>query len=122
MHITPEGKKYLCKRIFFLLLQLSGVRLIFSLPNESLGKVVTFSELVDRNYFFNTQPEVQIPLVEDEVNCKFSESMKILQQHGITMLPADDSNILSSILESGRSVSLTGKFNYLVVSFLREVS
>lgn len=39
----------------------------------------------------------------------FSESMKILQQHGITMLPADDNNILSSVMESGHSVVLTGK-------------
>lgn len=38
----------------------------------------------------------------------FSESMKILQQHGITMLPTDDNSILSSVMETGHSVVLTG--------------
>lgn len=57
-------------------------------------------------------------LIELENNAKdiveaanFRESIKLLQQHGITMLPTtDDTNILSSILETGHSVVLTGKW------------
>ncbi|CAH0553271.1 unnamed protein product [Brassicogethes aeneus] len=37
----------------------------------------------------------------------FSASMKILQDHGITMLPHDDNTILSTVMESGHSVVLT---------------
>ncbi|KAJ8965623.1 hypothetical protein NQ314_004015 [Rhamnusium bicolor] len=40
----------------------------------------------------------------------FSDSLKILQQHGITMLQNDeneDSNILNTVMESGHSVVLT---------------
>lgn len=52
-------------------------------------------------------------LVECSQNShSFSESMKILQQHGITMLPTDDNNILSSVMESGHSVVLTGMLMY----------
>ncbi|KAL3270402.1 hypothetical protein HHI36_024361 [Cryptolaemus montrouzieri] len=37
-----------------------------------------------------------------------SDSIKILQEHGITMLPNDDdNNILSTVMESGHSVVLT---------------
>lgn len=36
-----------------------------------------------------------------------SESFKLLQEHGITMLPNDENNILSSVMESGHSVVLT---------------
>lgn len=35
-------------------------------------------------------------------------SLKLLQEHGITMLPNDDNNILSTVMESGHSVVLTG--------------
>ena len=38
----------------------------------------------------------------------FSESLKYLQEHGITMLPADEDTILSSAMETGHSVVLTG--------------
>ncbi|XP_049821532.1 GA-binding protein subunit beta-1 [Aethina tumida] len=34
-------------------------------------------------------------------------SLKLLQEHGITMLPNDDNNILSTVMESGHSVVLT---------------
>ncbi|KAB0802407.1 hypothetical protein PPYR_04593 [Photinus pyralis] len=54
--------------------------------------------------YTNEIPEKQTETTENT----FSESIKLLQQHGITMLPADDdSNILSSILETGHSVVLT---------------
>ncbi|XP_044262912.1 GA-binding protein subunit beta-1 [Tribolium madens] len=43
----------------------------------------------------------------DEQNQDFSESMKLLQEHGITMLPNDDSNILTTVMETGHSVVLT---------------
>lgn len=51
---------------------------------------------------------------EDEqqptIDHSISESIKYLQEHGITMLPADESNILSTVMESGHSVVLTGEF------------
>lgn len=53
--------------------------------------------------------------IDQNGQINFTESIKLLQKHGITMLPTDDSNILSSILETGHSVVLTGKFNYLVI-------
>lgn len=40
-------------------------------------------------------------------SCSYQDSMRILQEHGITMLPNDDNNILSSVMESGHSVVLT---------------
>ncbi|EEZ97725.1 GA-binding protein subunit beta-1 isoform X2 [Tribolium castaneum] len=43
----------------------------------------------------------------DEQNHDFSESIKLLQEHGITMLPNDDSNILTTVMETGHSVVLT---------------
>ncbi|KAF5276857.1 hypothetical protein FQA39_LY06408 [Lamprigera yunnana] len=49
----------------------------------------------------------EIPVEINSPN-KFCESIKLLREHGITMLPADDdNNILSSILETGHSVVLT---------------
>lgn len=52
-------------------------------------------------------PVEEIPEQINSQN-KFCESIKLLQEHGITMLPTDDdNNILSSILESGHSVVLT---------------
>lgn len=53
--------------------------------------------------------EEQTIIREPDTSNQLSESMKLLQEHGITMLPADDSNILTSILETGHSVVLTGK-------------
>lgn len=41
-------------------------------------------------------------------NDSFSESLKYLQEHGITMLPVDEDTILSSAMETGHSVVLTG--------------
>lgn len=43
----------------------------------------------------------------DPQQTSLSESLKLLQRHGITMLPAEDQNILSSAVESGHSVVLT---------------
>lgn len=40
----------------------------------------------------------------------FSESMRLLQKHGITMLPNDETSIFSSVMESGHSVVLTGEY------------
>ncbi|XP_018321808.1 GA-binding protein subunit beta-1 [Agrilus planipennis] len=37
----------------------------------------------------------------------FSETVKLLQQHGITMLPPDDSNIFTSVMDTGHQVVLT---------------
>lgn len=40
----------------------------------------------------------------------FSDSLKLLQEHGITLQNEnDDSNILNTVIESGHSVVLTGK-------------
>lgn len=40
----------------------------------------------------------------------FSDSLKLLQEHGITLQNEnDDSNILNTVMESGHSVVLTGK-------------
>lgn len=39
-----------------------------------------------------------------------TDSLKLLQEHGITMLQNDnDTNILNTVMESGHSVVLTGK-------------
>lgn len=43
----------------------------------------------------------------DSVESQYSASLKILQEHGITMLPNEENNILSSVMESGHSVVLT---------------
>lgn len=43
----------------------------------------------------------------DSQQSSLVESLKILQQHGITMLPSEEHNILSSAVESGHSVVLT---------------
>lgn len=40
----------------------------------------------------------------------FSDSLKLLQEHGITLQNEnDDSNILNTVMESGHSVVLTGR-------------
>lgn len=40
----------------------------------------------------------------------FSDSLKLLQQHGITLQNEnDDNSILNTVMESGHSVVLTGK-------------
>jgi hypothetical protein len=38
----------------------------------------------------------------------FAESIRLLQEHGITMLPNEDNNILTTVMETGHSVVLTG--------------
>lgn len=43
--------------------------------------------------------------IENETS--YTDSLKLLQQHGITMLPVDDCSILNSVMESGHSVVLT---------------
>lgn len=60
------------------------------------------------------QPDIGSEQTETETiqDDTFSESMKILQQHGITMLPTDDTSILSSVMENGHSVVLTGNVNF----------
>lgn len=47
----------------------------------------------------------------------FAESIKLLQEHGITMLPNDDNNILSTVMESGHSVVLTDAGKQLLNAF-----
>ena len=37
------------------------------------------------------------------------EAVKLLESHGISFLPVDNSTLLTSALESGQSISLTGK-------------
>lgn len=71
------------------------------------GQIQEISEqAVIHNYTEECADEIQEKPIETENT--FSESIKLLQQHGITMLPSeDDSNILSSILETGHSVVLT---------------
>ncbi|XP_065170782.1 GA-binding protein subunit beta-1 isoform X2 [Atheta coriaria] len=54
----------------------------------------------------SNQEQLEVQYVEENTN-SFTESMKLLQQHGITMIPDDDSNILSSVMETGHSVVLT---------------
>jgi hypothetical protein len=39
-----------------------------------------------------------------------SATLKLLQAHGITMLPADETTLVASAMESGQTVVLTGKF------------
>jgi hypothetical protein len=39
-----------------------------------------------------------------------SATLKLLQAHGITMLPADETTLVASAVESGQTVVLTGKF------------
>lgn len=50
----------------------------------------------------------------------FSDSLKLLQEHGITLQNEnDDSNILNTVMESGHSVVLTGrKRNYIKIGML----
>lgn len=47
----------------------------------------------------------------------FSDSLKLLQEHGITFQnenDSDDTNLLNTVMESGHSVVLTGNLcNYL---------
>jgi hypothetical protein len=38
-----------------------------------------------------------------------SATLQLLQAHGITMLPADDTTLVASAVESGQTVVLTGK-------------
>lgn len=67
------------------------------------------------NFSIKSDPLEVVTAEETEnQNNKFSESIKLLRQHGITMLPADDTNILSSILETGHSVVLTGNLDYVI--------
>ncbi|KAI4460174.1 ankyrin repeat protein [Holotrichia oblita] len=59
-----------------------------------------------------TEAETQEENLNEEddqqgTDTSISESIRYLQEHGITMLPADDSNILSTVMESGHSVVLT---------------
>lgn len=70
---------------------------------------------VKLSFIMSTDVRVLIELdnnAKDMVEAaNFRASIKLLQQHGITMLPTtDDTNILSSILETGHSVVLTGKW------------
>ncbi|XP_022919264.1 GA-binding protein subunit beta-1 [Onthophagus taurus] len=53
-------------------------------------------------------PEIKLPEEATPINQDpLTESMKYLQEHGITMLPNDDTNILSAVMETGHSVVLT---------------
>lgn len=86
--------------------------------NASLPLVSGESNCVFLDYF----PEQDQESIEQEneqlvknVNVdatNFTDSLKLLQEHGITMLQTDeneDGNILNSVMESGHSVVLTGK-------------
>lgn len=53
-------------------------------------------------------PQIKFQCDETVVDNSLSDSMKILQEHGITLLPNDDdNNILTTVMESGHSVVLT---------------
>ncbi|KRT85701.1 Ankyrin repeat-containing protein, partial [Oryctes borbonicus] len=59
-----------------------------------------------------TETEAQVKDLPEEddhqaTDPSMSESFKYFQEHGITMLPADDGNILSTVMENGHSVVLT---------------
>ena len=50
------------------------------------------------------------------------EALKLLESHGISFLPVDNSTLLTSALESGQSISLTGNcllFCSLILVVLR---
>lgn len=55
----------------------------------------------------NSCPDSSQYSCESQQSSSLVESLKILQQHGITMLPSEDHSILSSAVESGHSVVLT---------------
>lgn len=58
----------------------------------------------------NAVPESETETRQDNCNkqeTSLSESLKLLQQHGMTLLQSDDNNILSSVMENGHSVVLT---------------
>lgn len=112
-------------------LQINRTDIVDVLNNEHIEDNVVF------NFTENSEPSPQLPveavLLEDYDNSgqtteeneqintaeqdieeqdlnenSFSESaMKILQEHGITMLPNEDNNILTTVMESGHSVVLT---------------
>jgi len=52
----------------------------------------------------NSSSQVNSPINVNEA----SNSMQLLQAHGITMLPADKSTIVESAIQSGQTVVLTG--------------
>lgn len=77
--------------------------------------VIKFPKFDNRIYFLDIDSEMINTVDTSEQDDSFNESMKILQQHGITMLPTDDTSILSSVMESGHSVVLTGNWQKSII-------
>jgi hypothetical protein len=53
------------------------------------------------------EPDIEI---SEDARESSSATMNILQAHGITMLPTDESTLVASAMESGQTVVLTGKY------------
>ncbi|RZC31795.1 GA-binding protein subunit beta-1 [Asbolus verrucosus] len=61
----------------------------------------------ERLHINNTAGHSQMEDINESQDDSFAESIKLLQEHGITMLPNDDNNILTTVMETGHSVVLT---------------
>ncbi|XP_046408213.1 GA-binding protein subunit beta-1-like isoform X4 [Ischnura elegans] len=73
---------------------------------EELTQVpsVTHQEEVETTATSAASVEIEMP---EEARESSSATMNILQAHGITMLPADESTLVASAMESGQTVVLT---------------
>jgi hypothetical protein len=56
----------------------------------------------------NKTPALHGDETSENHDSSFAESIRLLQEHGITMLPNEDNNILTTVMETGHSVVLTG--------------
>jgi hypothetical protein len=55
----------------------------------------------------NKTPALHGDETSENHDSSFAESIRLLQEHGITMLPNEDNNILTTVMETGHSVVLT---------------
>ncbi|KAF4522737.1 hypothetical protein B566_EDAN010944 [Ephemera danica] len=61
-----------------------------------------------------SKPKTTVVAGSSSSSSTAQSNIQFLKAHGITMLPADDSNIVASAMESGQTVVLTGKVTKVV--------
>lgn len=70
-------------------------------------KIIFIETILLEDVNGSIDPETLNSVERPNVDSNFAESIRLLQEHGITMLPHEDNNILTTVMKTGHSVVLT---------------
>lgn len=77
-------------------------------PNNTDGeqeREIEDVEMINANNIINSKKHKDVMSI--------GKQFKLLEAHGIRMIPVDDESIVEKAMESGRTVVLTGSFLYI---------